>query len=94
MTEDDLTALERLTGAAQPGPWASHVEGRDHDSGSSFIATGDGTSRGTDIELSGATVADQDFIAEARQAVPLLIDEIRALRRLIDESSKSARGGQ
>lgn len=88
MTEDDLTALERLTDAAQRGPWASNVEGREHQSGNSFIKTGICTLRGTDIELSGATVADQDFIAAARKAVPQLIDEIRKLRRRIDDTSK------
>jgi hypothetical protein len=61
--------------AAAPGPWKSFVEGRDHTSGSSFIAT-----PGSDIELTGATAADQDFIAHARQDVPRLLDEIRRLR--------------
>ncbi|HEY1398357.1 hypothetical protein [Roseateles sp.] len=88
MTEDDLAALERLPDAAQRGPWASNLEGRDHESGNSFIKTGNGTLRGTDIELSGATVADQDFIAAARQTVQQLIDEIRKLRRRIDDTSK------
>ena len=37
---------------------------------------------GEDIYLSGATVNDQDFIASARQDVPLLIREIRRLRAL------------
>ena len=35
---------------------------------------------GEDIYLSGATEADQDFIAGARQDIPALIDEIRRLR--------------
>ena len=60
--------------AASPGPWQSFVEGRDHFSGSSFVRTG-----AADIELSGATVADQDFIAGARQDIPLLVWEIRRL---------------
>jgi hypothetical protein len=49
---------------------------RDHTSGSSLIRTA-----GNDIELSGASVADQDFIAHARQDVVRLITEIRRLRR-------------
>lgn len=44
------------------GPWLSYVEGRDHESGSNFIMTGD-----NDIEIIGATIADQDFIANAKQ---------------------------
>ncbi|OWQ45391.1 hypothetical protein CDL60_19200 [Roseateles noduli] len=85
MTETDLAALEALTAAAQPGPWASHVEGRDHQSGGSFIMTGSGAGRGDDIELSGATVEDLDFIAASRQAIPMLISEIRSLQRQIEE---------
>ncbi|HMI97304.1 MAG TPA: hypothetical protein VK479_12385 [Micropepsaceae bacterium] len=45
------------------------------DSGSDFVRTS-----GEDIYLSGATAADQDFIASARQDIPLLVSEIRALR--------------
>ena len=44
-------------------------------SGSSFIMTG-----GEDIYLTGATGADQDFIAAARQDVALLVEEVRRLR--------------
>lgn len=83
MTEDDLVAIEQLIAATQCGPWVSYVEGRDHQSGSSFIMTGSGATRGNDIELNGATIGDQDFIAAARQVVPLLIAEIRSLRRQI-----------
>ena len=48
-----------------------------------FIKTGEGAARGDDIELRGATDADQDFIAAARQDVPLLVAEVCALRRLL-----------
>ncbi len=54
----------------------SYVEGRDHDSGSNFIMTSE-----NDIELSGATIADQDFIAHARQDIPKLLNEIRRLKK-------------
>ena len=59
------------------------MEGRDHTSGCSFIMVGDGDMRSDDMELTGATIADQDFIAAARQDVPELINEIRRLRRLL-----------
>ncbi len=78
--------LQEISGrceAATPGPWRSFVEGRDHTAGSSFIMTGIGTTRGNDIELSGATSADQDFIAHARQDISRLLDEIVRLRRFI-----------
>jgi hypothetical protein len=75
-----LDEIERRCAAATPGPWKSYVEGRDHTSGDSFIMTG-----GNDIYLSGATLADQDFIACARQDLPALIEEIRALKAQISD---------
>ncbi|MEJ0032425.1 MAG: hypothetical protein WDO15_19660 [Bacteroidota bacterium] len=62
---------------ATPGPWVSFVEGRDHESGSSFIQTSGG-----DIELLGTSTADQDFIAHSRTDIPKLIEEIRRLKQL------------
>jgi hypothetical protein len=52
----------------------------DHTSGSSFIMTGSSESRSKNIELSGATTADQDFIAHARQDIPRLSAEIGRLK--------------
>jgi hypothetical protein len=75
--EQYLQEVESRSTAATPGPWVSFVEGRDHTSGSNFVRT-----TLDDIEFSGATVADQDFIAHARQDVPLLVTEVRRLRRL------------
>ena len=79
ITEEELQAIETRCARATTGPWQSFVEGRDHTSGSNFIRTA-----GEDIELSGASVADQDFIAHARQDVPRLVTEIRRLRGPID----------
>jgi hypothetical protein len=75
-----LEEIDRRCAMATPGPWKSFVEGRDHTSGSDFIRTG-----ADDIYLSGATIADRDFIANARQDLPNLIQEIRALRRELDK---------
>ena len=72
-----LKRLVALAAAATSGPWISFVEGRNHTSGSSFIRTA-----GDDIELLGATSADQDFIAEARDWVPALVAEILRLQAL------------
>jgi hypothetical protein len=44
--------------------------------------TGPPEKRG-DIELVGATHADQDFIAHARQDVPRLVEEIKRLKILL-----------
>jgi len=62
---------------ATAGPWTSFVEGRDHTSGSSCIRTG-GTA---DLEVGGATEADLDFIANARQDIPFLLGELERLSR-------------
>ncbi len=85
MTEDELKAIEDRCCAATKGPWESFVEGRDHLAGSNFIRTGGLDDNAPDIELLGATVADQDFIAGARQDVLCLLKEIRRLRRLVNE---------
>jgi hypothetical protein len=77
LSEEQLAEIERRCDLSTHGPWESYVEGRDHHGGDSFIMTS-----GEDIYLSGATVNDQDFIAGARQDVPLLIREIRRLRAL------------
>jgi hypothetical protein len=82
MTDEELLEVEARCRAASPGPWKSMIEGRDHTSGSSFIMTGTGPTRGADIELTGASDEDQDFIAHARQDVPRLVEEVRRLRSL------------
>lgn len=83
LTEADLDAIEERALRASVGPWKSYIEGRDHVGGSSFIMVGEGADRRGDIELIGATVADQDFVAEARQDIPTLVAEVRALRALL-----------
>jgi len=75
VSDQELDDIERRASAATPGPWKPFIEGRDHSSGDSFIRTG-----GNDIHLTGATVSDQDFIANARQDIPRLIAAVRAMR--------------
>ncbi len=77
LSDLELDAIRRRCEATTPGPWKSFIEGRDHTSGSSFIMTGS-----EDFYLTGATIADQDFIASARQDIPKLIEEIRLLRKM------------
>jgi hypothetical protein len=77
LTDEEIGEIRKRTDAATPGPWNAYIEGRDHVGGSSFIMTS-----GEDIELSaGATVADHDFIAHARQDIPRLLAELARLRR-------------
>ena len=78
LSQDQFEEIKLRCGRTTPGPWKSYVEGRDMTSGSSFIMTG-----GEDIYLTGATTADQDFIACARQDIPKLIAEIERLQAKI-----------
>lgn len=80
ITEEELKQIELRCASTQPGPWKAFIEGRDHESGSSFIMTGEGKHRGDDIEMLGATEADYDFIANARQDIPKLVEEVRELK--------------
>jgi hypothetical protein len=75
ISDADLAAIRARCEKATKGPWTSFVEGREEIAGSSFIQTG-----GEDIELSGATDADQDFIAHAREDIPRLLSEIERLK--------------
>lgn len=87
LTDTYLDEIRARCLASTPGPWRSYIEGRDHESGSSFIMTGEAGARGDDIELSGASQADQDFIANARQDVPTLLAEVVRLRQLIGDGN-------
>lgn len=80
MIDKWIEEIEARAELATPGPWISFVEGRSHTSGSSFIRTAN-----NDIELSGATPHDQDFIAHARQDVIALTQEIRRLETLLHQ---------
>lgn len=74
-TKQELIRILERCNATTPGPWESFVEGPDHVSGSDFIRTD-----GDDIELPGATVEDQDFVASAKQDIPALIETIMRLK--------------
>jgi hypothetical protein len=91
MTNQELESIKARCEATSIAPWVSFIEGRDCESGSSFIMTGIpkgeniwGETRGEDLEISGATNADLDFIAHARQDIPDLINEIERLKNIID----------
>jgi len=86
MTDIEIKEIWLRCKAATCAPWVSYVEGRDHASGSNFIMTGEGENRGDDIELTGATIADQDFIAHARQDIPLLLNEINHLKKMLSKN--------
>ncbi|MCA1372419.1 MULTISPECIES: hypothetical protein [unclassified Bradyrhizobium] len=77
LTADEIEAIKARCEQATAGPWKSFIETRENISGSDFIQT-----EGEDIYLTGATEADQDFIAHARQDIPRLIAEIERLRTI------------
>jgi hypothetical protein len=77
LSATQLDEIRERCEAATRGPWKSYIEGREKMNGSSFIMTA-----GEDIYLRGATDADQDFIAHARQDIPTLLAEIERLRAL------------
>jgi hypothetical protein len=91
MTIEQLQMIKNRCKATSIAPWIASIEGRDHESGSHFIMTGIPkgediwqAKRGEDLEINGATIADLDFIANARQDIPALIKEIERLHSLLD----------
>lgn len=84
LSEEVLRELLRLSDRADPPPWRSMVEGRDHMSGDSFIQVG-GDDQAEDIYVSRdsgvAGTAELDVIAAARTYLPLLVEEVLRLRK-------------
>ena len=76
MTELDLKKIIKVCNNATISLWTSHIEGRDFESGSSFIMTDSCENRDYDIEFIKIKPEDQDFIAMARNVIPSLVDEI------------------
>ena len=91
LDEATLTRLETLSKLGDPPPWTAFVEGRDHDSGDSFIMAGAPDDRREDLYVSRdsgpATPADLDLIAAARTYLPLLVAEVRRLRGASSDGS-------
>jgi hypothetical protein len=85
VSDEVLTLLEDLSQRCDAAPWTALIEGRDFESGDSFIRTGEGATRGEDIYVprdSGpAGAAYLDLIATLRTHLPELIAEVRAARR-------------
>jgi len=82
LSNDYLMEVKKRVDAATPGPWTSFIEGRDHLGGDSFIRLSMNDSI-DDLYLHGGSIADQDFIAHARQDIPLLLGEIERMRKLL-----------
>jgi hypothetical protein len=92
LPEADLAKIEQRAENASPGPWQAFIEGRDHLSGDTIIRIGGLEMSAPDMYIHysspGPTEvpvpdADLDFIANARQDIPRLVEEIRRLRGLL-----------
>lgn len=83
MTELELKNILEICNKATSAPWTSYVEGRDFESGSSFIMTGENKNRDYDIEFINIRPEDQDFIAMARNVIRALVEEIIKLQNSI-----------
>jgi hypothetical protein len=83
-----LDYLMEISAQADPPPWTAIVEGRDQLGGDSFIQIGMPGGLGTDMYVSRdrtpASAADLDVIAVSRSYLPVLVEEIRRLRRLVE----------
>lgn len=92
LSDEELNRIQRLTDAATAGPWFSCVAGQNGHEDSNCIELGSCNELGCFhcMRLIGGTIADQDFIANAREDVPKLLAEIRTLRKRLD----SLRGAQ
>jgi len=83
LDNERIAAIEARADAAASGPWRPMLEERDHSSGSSCILTSIGG-----IDLDGASDADIEFMAHARQDVPYLISELRRLAGMLQSIHK------
>ncbi|KQY23521.1 hypothetical protein ASD16_13485 [Cellulomonas sp. Root485] len=88
ITDELLAAVDARCNAASRGPWRALVEGRDFWGGDTFIQIANGTEQDMYVERTTdppggprhAAPEDLDFIAGARQDIPLLLAEVRRLR--------------
>jgi len=85
LSDKDIEVIRNRANAATAGPWVSYIEGRDHLSGSNIIKMAKDTPKEKDVELHGAEPADYDFIANARQDIPRLLDQIEKLQNAMKD---------
>jgi len=76
LSEDELEQIEQRIRSATVLPWFSWIAGLNMEAGTNCIELGSLET----LELRGGTVADQEFIAHAREDLPRLLQEVRALR--------------
>jgi hypothetical protein len=88
LPEHVLEYLLEVSAQADAPPWTAIIEGRDQLGGDSFIQIGLPGSLETDMYVSRdrtpASAADLDVIAVSRTYLPLLVEEVRRLRQLVE----------
>ena len=78
-----LKAVQKRCNLATKGPWIASIEGRDHPLGGDTVILR-GTNRDKDdLYLIGGTANDYDFVANARQDIPMLLQEIERLQAIL-----------
>lgn len=89
LSTSDVDRLTDLLHRCAPGPWIAVVEGRDQDSGASFIQTGPDGRRGDDLYVTRSPAVGRsesadsdllDLVALMRTSMPLLLREVREHR--------------
>lgn len=86
MSNIDLNAIIERCNQVTQDTWTAYIEGVTHTSGSNFIMVTDKNgNRKRDLEVIGATNDDLEFIAHAKQDIPLLIAEIEHLKSMLSK---------
>ncbi len=92
LSDEELGVIDARASQATMGPWQAFVEGRDHFGGDDMIRLG-GLEDFPDMyvthESTPAPASDLDFIANARQDIPRLVAEVRRLREMLADDSRS-----
>lgn len=97
ISDADLVRLRAISDAATPPPWRAMIEGRDHESGDTFILIGESGHYADDIYLSRARAGepswpashvDHDVVATSRTYLPLLIEEMERLRKQLADRGR------
>jgi len=99
MTDDRLRKIRERCNAATPGPWAMVHSECFPDRQADVVSKAEGLKAGERWiadkspfdKKSGISLVNADFIANARQDVPWLLDEVERLRRELSAEDPRSR---
>jgi len=96
ISDSEMKRLQKLCKGATPGPWAASVGGPWAASAGgpspAWVVTAD-TGRG-EVTVAETDRRDAEFIAAARTALPVLLDEVRQLRAEMAEGAAESSAGR